>query len=101
MVFDDAIRSIEVGKKADLVVLNFDNFFAMPMHSPTSTLVYSALGNEPELVMIDGQVVMRDRRMVTVSESEVMRESQVAADGLAKRAGTDRLKRRPWRSFAV
>jgi 5-methylthioadenosine/S-adenosylhomocysteine deaminase len=98
---DHEIGSIEPGKKADLVVLNFDNFFATPMHSPTSALVYSALGNEPELVMIDGQIVMRDRVMQTVSEPEVMQHAQRAADDLAKRAGTDRLKQRPWRSFAV
>lgn len=90
---DQEIGSIEPGKKADLVVLNFDNFFVNPIHSPVSALVYSALGNEPELVMIDGQIVMRDRVMQTVSEAEVLKASQIAADELAKRAGTDRFKR--------
>ncbi len=95
------IGSIEPGKKADLVVLNFDSFFANPIHSPLSTLVYSALGNEPELVMIDGQIVMRDRLMTTVSESDVMKAAQIAADDLAKRAGTEQFKKRPWRSLAT
>ncbi len=98
---DHDIGSIEVGKKADLVVLNFDNVFVTPVHAPVSSLVYSALGNEPETVIVDGQVVMHGRTMITVSEEEVMQEAQHAADGLAKRAGTDRFKRRPWRSLAT
>ncbi|QZZ19569.1 amidohydrolase [Leptothermofonsia sichuanensis E412] len=93
------IGSIEPGKKADLVILKLDNVFVTPVHAPVSSLVYSALGNEPETVLVDGQIVMKNRQMVTVSEEEVMRESQKAADDLAKRAGTDRFKRRPWRSY--
>jgi 5-methylthioadenosine/S-adenosylhomocysteine deaminase len=97
----DELGSIEPGKKADLVVLRFDNTFATPLHNPVSALVYSALGNEPELVIIDGQIVMRERTMQPVSESRVMQLAQEAADGLAERAGTVRFKRRPWRSLAV
>ncbi len=95
------IGSIEVGKKADLVVLNFDNFCVNPLHAPLSALVYSALGNEPETVLIDGQIVMQDRQMQTVSEIEVMQRSQHSADSLATRAGTDRFKQREWRSLAT
>lgn len=98
---ENEIGSLEAGKRADLAVLRFDNFFAMPMHNPVSALVYSALGNEPELVMVDGQVVMRDRVMQTVAEERVLRLAQTAADGVAERAGTARFKRRPWRSMAV
>ncbi len=95
---DHDIGSIEPGKKADLVVLNFDNVFVTPVHSPVSSLVYAALGNEPETVLVDGQAVMRDRQVQTVSETEVMQASQHAANELARRAGTDRFKQRPWRS---
>lgn len=95
------IGSIEQGKKADLVVLRFDNFFVTPVHNSISALVYSALGNEPEIVIIDGQVVMKDRSLQTVSEEQVMREAQLAADSLAERAGTEHFKRRPWRSLAT
>jgi len=95
------IGSIEAGKKADLVVLRFDNFFATPLHNPISALVYSALGNEPERVYIDGRVVMRDRVVQNLSETQVLESAQKAADGIADRAGTTRFKRRPWRSCAV
>jgi 5-methylthioadenosine/S-adenosylhomocysteine deaminase len=98
---DHEIGSIEPGKKADLVVLKYDNFFINPMHHPVSALVYSALGNEPDIVIIDGDIVMRDRTMQTVSETEVMQSAQKAADDLAARAGVAQFKRRAWRSIAT
>jgi 5-methylthioadenosine/S-adenosylhomocysteine deaminase len=98
---EQEIGSLEVGKKADLVVLNYDNFCVNPVHSPLSALVYSALGNEPETVLIDGQVVLHQRQMQTVQEAEVLQQSQRSADALAARAGTDRFKQRPWRAIAT
>lgn len=95
------IGSIEAGKKADVVLLNYDNFFINPVHHPISALVYSALGNEPETVIIDGQIVMKDRVMQTVSEVDVLRNAKSAADSLTERAGTASLKRRPWRSLVT
>ena len=57
---EEEIGSIEVGKKADMVVLDYNNAFMTPIHHPVSAIVYSALGNEVTSVMIDGRFVMRD-----------------------------------------
>jgi len=62
------------------------DFFVAPIHDPTSALVYSALGHEPALVVIDGKIVMRDRKMLTVDDGRVRHEAQKAAAGLASRA---------------
>lgn len=94
---DGEIGSIEAGKKADIVIMRFDNPFITPAHHPVSALVYSALGNEPETVLIDGQIVMRNRVVTTADEAEVIREAQQAANSLAERAGTARFKRLEWR----
>jgi 5-methylthioadenosine/S-adenosylhomocysteine deaminase len=83
----DEIGSIEVGKKADLVLVDLTDAFATPIHDPVSALVYSALGHEPTLVVIDGNIVMRDRKILTVDEQRVHREAQSAAEGLTRRAG--------------
>jgi 5-methylthioadenosine/S-adenosylhomocysteine deaminase len=96
---EQEIGSLEPGKKADLFVAAFDNPHATPLHNPVSALVYSALGNEPETVLIDGRVVMRDRTVSTVNEAEVRERTQRAADQLAARAGIAHLARRPWRSI--
>jgi 5-methylthioadenosine/S-adenosylhomocysteine deaminase len=95
------IGSIEVGKKADLVVIDFNNAFMTPIHHPVSAIVYSALGNEVTTVMIDGRFVMRDGVVSNVNEQAVRREAQIHADDLARRSGSDKFKKRPWRSMAI
>jgi 5-methylthioadenosine/S-adenosylhomocysteine deaminase len=95
------IGSIEAGKKADLIVIDYDNAFMTPIHHPVSAIVYSALGHEVSAVMIDGRFVMRDGVVSTVNEIAVRREAQISADDLARRAGSDRFKKRPWRSMTI
>jgi 5-methylthioadenosine/S-adenosylhomocysteine deaminase len=90
------IGSIEVGKKADIVVLDYNNAFMTPIHHPVSAMVYSALGSEVTTVMIDGRLVMRDGIVGTVDEGAVRLQAQISADALTQRAGTDAFKRRPW-----
>ena len=90
------IGSIEVGKKADIVVLDYNNAFMTPIHHPVSAIVYSALGHEVTSVMIDGRFVMRDGIVGTVDEAAVRRQAQPSADALTQRAGTASFKRRPW-----
>jgi 5-methylthioadenosine/S-adenosylhomocysteine deaminase len=81
------IGSIEVGKKADMVLVDLSDAFVTPIHDPVSALVYSALGHEPTLVVIDGKIVMRDRKVLTVDERAVRRDAQKAAERLTRRAG--------------
>jgi 5-methylthioadenosine/S-adenosylhomocysteine deaminase len=83
---DSELGSIEVGKKADLALLDMSDFFASPIHNPVSAIVYSALGHEPTLVVIDGKIVMRDREVLTVDQRHVRQEAQQAAASLASRA---------------
>ena len=81
------IGSIEVGKKADLALVDARGPFMTPLHDPISALVYSALGHETSLVVIDGRVVLRDGRIQTVDESAARAKAQTAAAALAERAG--------------
>jgi 5-methylthioadenosine/S-adenosylhomocysteine deaminase len=83
---ENEIGSIEVGKKADLSLLDMSDFFASPIHDPISSIVYSALGHEPTLVVIDGRIVMRDRRVLTVDQGRVRHDAQNAAASLTSRA---------------
>lgn len=95
------IGSIEIGKKADLIVIDYENAFMTPIHNPVSAIVYSALGHEVSTVIIDGRFVMRDGVVTTVNEAAVRRQAQINADDLTRRAGSDRFKRRPWRSMTI
>jgi 5-methylthioadenosine/S-adenosylhomocysteine deaminase len=95
------IGSIEVGKKADIIVIDWDNAFMTPIHHPVSAIVYSALGNEVSTVMIDGDFVVRDGVVTRVNEAAVRRQAQAHADDLARRSGSDKFKKRAWRSTAI
>jgi 5-methylthioadenosine/S-adenosylhomocysteine deaminase len=95
------IGSIETGKKADLIVVDYNNAFMTPIHNPVSAIVYSALGHEVSTVMIDGRFVMRDGMATGVNEAEIRKQAQISADDLARRAGSDKFKKRPWRSMTI
>jgi 5-methylthioadenosine/S-adenosylhomocysteine deaminase len=51
--------------------------------------------------MIDGRFVMRDGVVTGVNEAAVRRQAQIAADDLARRSGSDKFKKRPWRSMTI
>jgi 5-methylthioadenosine/S-adenosylhomocysteine deaminase len=85
---DDEIGSLEVGKKADVVIVDLDNLHSSPHRDDTvSTLVYSAQASDVRTSIIDGRVVMRDRELLTLNESALIQEANHEARSLAQRAG--------------
>jgi 5-methylthioadenosine/S-adenosylhomocysteine deaminase len=92
------LGSLEPGKKADIALMAFDNPYVTPVHNPISALVYAALGNEAETVLVDGETVMRNRVVTTTDEVRTREQAQRAAEALAQRAGVAYLARRHWRS---
>ena len=66
--------SIEVGKKADLALLDLDAPSLTPLNNPVAALAYSANGSEVTDVIIDGRHVMRDRQLLTIDEERVRSE---------------------------
>jgi 5-methylthioadenosine/S-adenosylhomocysteine deaminase len=65
------IGSIEVGKKADLAILDLDTPSLTPRNNLIAGLSYSANGSEVETVIINGKVTMEDRRILTMDEELV------------------------------
>jgi 5-methylthioadenosine/S-adenosylhomocysteine deaminase len=70
------IGSLEAGKKADLVLINLDEPNAVPMYDAYAQLAYALKGSDVETVVIGGRVVMRDHRVLTVNEEEVMAKAR-------------------------
>ena len=66
--------SIEVGKKADLALLDLDAPSLTPLNNPVAALAYSANGSEVTDVIIDGKHVMRNRELTTIDEERVRAE---------------------------
>lgn len=83
----DEIGSLEVGKKADIIVVDSSRTNWVPLHdfSIVPTLVYSGEGRDVETVLIDGKVVMEERRFKTLDEAEVCRRAQALGEALLKR----------------
>ena len=64
--------SIEVGKKADLITLDTNNLEAQPIYNPYSQLVYSLTSEQIKDVIINGKIVMKDRKLINVDEAELI-----------------------------
>jgi len=77
------IGSIEVGKRADLTLISTDRLHTTPHSDPVSTVVYAAQTADVETVLIDGRVVMRDRKLLTLNEVEVIQSANEHASKLS------------------
>jgi 5-methylthioadenosine/S-adenosylhomocysteine deaminase len=72
----DEIGSIEIGKKADLSLLNLHQLSCTPQPDLVSTIVYSAQASNVETVLIDGQIVLREGALATLAEGDILAQAQ-------------------------
>lgn len=95
---DHQVGSLEVGKQADLIVVDFNQPHLLPGGRFVPKLVYSARGSDVIHVIIDGQVVMENRRILTLDEGKVMEQAVATRADLVARAGqeTRDLLAAPW-----
>lgn len=91
------IGSLEVGKRADIIVISLDDPFIAPVHDPVSSIVYAAVGNEVRTVLIDGELVLDEGAPVRIDQAAVLGRAVRAAEDLATRAGLPRAADRRWR----
>ena len=71
----DRVGSLEPGKLADVVLVDVRAPELTPIYDVYSHLVYAAKGNNVAAVIVNGKVVVRDRRMETVDAREVMNKA--------------------------
>jgi 5-methylthioadenosine/S-adenosylhomocysteine deaminase len=82
------IGSLEVGKHADVIVVKLDSLHSTPHPNDlASAIIYSAQTSDVEAVIIDGQLVMREGKLLTLDETGVMKEANREAELLINRAG--------------
>ena len=90
----DKIGSLEVGKKADIILIDLKaphlvpNISA-PVRNVAPNIVYYSRGDEVETVIINGKFVVENRRCVTLNEEEVMAKAQKASDEITSKAKDD------------
>lgn len=86
----DEIGSVEVGKKADLQLLDLEDFHVYPSYDADwhSRIVYAATRGDVDTVLIDGEVVMANKQVLTIDRKRVLRESDRCLKELLGRIGT-------------
>ena len=87
MGLDAEIGSLEVGKRADLSTVRLERLHTTPARDVVSALVYSAEADDVGTVIIDGKLVLRDRKLLSVDERETIATAQAEAEKLIARAG--------------
>ena len=88
-LWEQDLGSLEVGKKADVTMLDIMRPEWQPVHNPISNLVYCAHGGCADTVIVDGRILMRGGQVQTLDEAELYREARERAAVLVKRAGLE------------
>lgn len=90
MGMDHEIGSLEVGKKADVVIVDLSGLHAQPVLSDKniySKLVYQLKSSDVLYTIVNGKVVMENRQLMTIDEEECRKEVNKAITRVARRAG--------------
>jgi 5-methylthioadenosine/S-adenosylhomocysteine deaminase len=70
------IGSLEPGKRADLIVVGMSAARQTPMYNPISHLVYATHGDDVRTTIVNGKVLMRDRKVLTLNEGSVLADAR-------------------------
>lgn len=82
----DEIGTIEVGKKADLVLLDMKTSHLTPFRHPISHMVYAANGGDVDTTICNGEILMRNKKLEVLDEVEVIKLAEDAAEDLLSKS---------------
>jgi len=85
---DKEIGSLEKGKRADILVIDRDTLNQIPLYNLYSDLVYATKASDVETVIINGRLVMRNRRLLTLNEAAVKNDARTFRDRIIKSLST-------------
>ncbi|MCP4682305.1 MAG: amidohydrolase [Desulfobacterales bacterium] len=69
---EDQIGTLEVGKKADIIVIDLNSPHLCPVYDPLSTIVYSANGSDVKDVIVNGKILMKNRKFMALDPVEII-----------------------------
>jgi 5-methylthioadenosine/S-adenosylhomocysteine deaminase len=79
------IGSLEVGKQADLIVVDTRQPHLTPMYNPASHLVYAASGSDVKTAIIGGRVMMEDGKLLSLNLSKLLEKTAAIAESISSR----------------
>ena len=81
------IGSLEAGKRADFLIIERDELNQIPLYNIYSDLVYATKASDVQTVIINGRVVMQNRRLLTLNETAIKRDARVFREKIIKSLG--------------
>lgn len=88
----ERIGAVEPGRLADLILVDLDGAHHQPLHSVPASLVYAARASDVQTVIVDGRVLMRDRRLLTLDKAEIIRQVNRSLERLSRRVPASRIQ---------
>ena len=83
--WDKEIGSIEVGKKADMILIDVDKPHLYPHHNMISSMAYSVQASDVDTVIVDGNIIMEKREIKTLDVEKIKYEAERVAQDLIRR----------------
>ncbi len=84
---DHLTGSLEVGKKADIILINMEQPHLAPIWMVPQRVVYQVTGHDVDTVMVDGKILMEGRKVKSVNEKKVLQDAQRAGERMVERSG--------------
>jgi 5-methylthioadenosine/S-adenosylhomocysteine deaminase len=88
----DDLGALEAGFLADIILVDLSGLHHQPLHSVTASLVYNARATDVKTVIVDGNVIMRDREMLTLNPGEIVSQVNASMSRLAQRVPAKRIQ---------
>ncbi|RKX86642.1 MAG: hypothetical protein DRP57_01105, partial [Spirochaetes bacterium] len=86
---DDITGSLEAGKRADIILVDYKQPHIMPGGKPVPKIVYSAKGSDVVTSIVDGRIIMENKKVLLLDEQKVMENADRLREDLYKKAGKD------------
>jgi cytosine/adenosine deaminase-related metal-dependent hydrolase len=87
----DIVGSLEIGKKADIILLDAYRPHLFPFNMPVDRVAYFANGNDVDTVIVDGKILMENREIKTIDEKSVLDKAQEEIKSAVGRSGLKKL----------
>lgn len=81
---ENLIGSLEAGKRADIVLVDFDGLHQTPFYNVYSHLVYATKAADVNTVIINGKVIMREKRLLTLDENAIKKDANLYRQKIIK-----------------
>lgn len=86
------LGAVEPGYLADIILVDLSGLHHQPLHSVTASLVYNAAASDVQTVICDGQVIMHERKLLTLDEGEIAAQVSAGMERLAQRVPNKRIQ---------